>query len=152
MEEFVVKIKNNIKHNIKKEEEKDLRFRNLVSKIIQSPSKIAISDKISKDGDVQFSVSMVDLGLTFNLFLKYKNEIFLDFMANFLGEFLIRENISQFRHLLISINVDKYNLMISHYEHRQFGMEVTKNKFIFTFHVSLLQSILTEGFRKRMKI
>jgi hypothetical protein len=152
MEEFVVKIKDNIgKKTEAIKDQKDPRFRKLISKIIQSVPDVNIFDSVNKDGDVQFSVSMADLGLTFDLFLKYKNEIFSDFMANFLGELLVRENINQFRQLLTSINVDEYNSMVSHFEHRQFGMEVTRNKFIFLFHVSLLHSLLTEGFRKKIK-
>jgi len=152
MEEFVVEIKNNINKPIKsKKNEKNFRFRELVSHITKKIPNISISNNINTDGDIQFSVSMFDLGLSFDSFLKYKNETFSDYIANFLGELLVRENINEFRQFLIDIDVDDYNHMISHYEHCQFGMEILKNKFIFVFHVSLLHGLLTENFRSRIK-
>jgi hypothetical protein len=130
---------------------KDTNFREFISIIIQNSPEIKIVDKINEGGDVKFSVKMKDLGLNLDSFFKYKNEIFSDFMANFLGGLLVRENISKFSDILTDIDIEEYTSIVNDFEHRQFGMEVSNRNFVFSFHVSLLQSILVGKFFINLK-
>lgn len=151
--EFMVQTRNSTekKHKVEQSRAKNCRFREFISEIIASVPEIDIMDGCNKEGDVRFSVKMKDLGISFDMFVQYKTEIFSDFMANFIGELLVRENINQFAHILTSIDLDEYPTTVNNFEHRQFGLEFASNKFVFSFHVSLLQSILTENFKKKIK-
>jgi hypothetical protein len=151
--EFMVQTRNSTekKRKVEQSRAKNCRYREFISKIIASVPEIDIAEGCNKEGDVRFSVKMKDLGVSFDMFVQYKTEIFSDFMANFIGELLVRENINQFAEILTSIDLDEYPTTVNNFEHRQFGLEFTNNKFVFSFHVSLLQSILTENFKKKIK-
>ena len=152
MEDFMVELIDTIKKDSEvKGRKRPSRLREFIAHIVTNIPEVEILGKCDKGGDVRFSVAMKDLGLTFDLFLKYKKEIFSDYMANFLGELLIRENVSEFSKLLMTIKADDYHQVVNGFEHRQFGMEVVRNRFIFSFHVSLLQTILTEDFKEKVR-
>jgi len=147
-----VELKDTIKRDLEvKGRKSSSRLREFMSLVITNIPDVEILGRCDKGGDVRFSVAMIDLGLTFDLFLKYKKEIFSDYMANFLGELLIRENVNEFSKLLTTIKADDYHQVVNGFEHRQFGMEVVRNKFTFSFHVSLLQTILTEDFKEKVR-
>ena len=150
MEDFVTEIKNNLGDPV---EEKVSRFRELLS-IMLDPKlpkpEVKIIDKCTKDGDVIFEVPMRPLGLTWEVFEKYKRELSSNFVADFLGELLIRENINIFADVLMELR-DKYIQVVNQYEHKQFGMSSHRDKLVFTFHVSLIQYILNEGMRKQLR-
>lgn len=148
MEEFVnfMQSNKNEKKEINLNRMQNTKFRELISKIIDFNPEVEIVDKVNQEGDVKFFIKMKDIGIDFDSFINYKNEIFSDFIANFLGELIIRENINKFANLLTNIDVENYISTVNDYEHRQFGMEVYNRKFAFSFHVSLLQSILVKNF------
>jgi len=149
MEEFVAEIKNNIGKDdfdncIAK---KSTRLKEILSKIINSDPEVAILNSINEDGDVQFEVSLRSVNVSAEIINKYRSEISTDFAANFIGEFIVRENVNKFVGILTGLR-GNYASIVNKFEHRRFGMKIFCNKFVFTFHVSLLQNILFEDFKR----
>ena len=97
--------------------------------------------------DITFSVFMDDMGFDRETYIKYEKEFFSTFMIDFLGEFLVRENISQFVELTSKLEAQDYIEAISSKTHRKFGVTVLGNVAKFKFHISLLPRILTEELR-----
>ena len=155
MDNFVAKLKNNIKIDSGGSKSikgvKSARLRELLLFIADSNPQIKITQKCSDDGDITFEIEMRSLGLSYNTYLKYKKEICSDFFYNFVGELLVREHINQFAEILTNIHYEAYPSIVNRFEHRRFGMDVVRDKFIFHFHISLLQDILTEDLRNKVK-
>lgn len=153
MDDFVITIKNNLDKSLRDRTNyiNNNRYRTLISIIINNSVSKIIIDDIDEGGDVRFYTNMKDLGINYELFTQYKTEIFSDFMANFLGELIVRENLDEFSKILTSIKNDDYLKIVNKYDHYQFGLEVKMDKFVFTFHISLIQSILTESFKRKIK-
>ena len=153
MDNFVVAIKNNIEKNFQDKTScvNNSRYRNLISLIVNNPSPKILIENISLGGDIRFYVTTKELGVNFEILSQYKTEIFSDFMANFIGELVIRENLDEFSKILTSIKTDDYHKLVNQFDHYQFGLEFLRDKFIFTFHVSLIQNILTESFKRKIK-
>jgi len=129
----------------------DFRYRELILEFLKHDLSITVSDNVQSDGDIHFSISLKNSGLNLDIYTKYKDAIFSDFFANFLGELLVRENINMFSKILTDkVGAKDYYRLVNTYEHRQFGMEINRNDLIFSFHISLLQSILTESFKKKL--
>ena len=150
MDNFIAEIKNNIKKEPKSSDCPN-KLREILKHIVNTPEpKIQILNNGEGDGDVKFSVSRKYLGISYDTLLKYRAEIFSDYVANFLGELLVRDNIEEFAKILTGMLGDKYSV-VNEYEHRKFGMEILRDEFIFIFHISLLQSILTEDFKRQIK-
>jgi hypothetical protein len=148
MEEFVTAIQKNKKYP--ECYAKVSKLRKLILKLISSPPpKIKIVEPCNREGDIKFEVNMKNMGISFETYIENKNEILFDFTVNFIGELLVRENIEEFTKILTGIDKDDYSDIVNKYEHKKFGVKVFRNKFIFSFHVSLLQSILFEGFKKK---
>lgn len=99
-------------------------------------------------GDIEFSITFQEMGIERETYLKYSNEIFSNFMIDFFGEFLVRENISKFVKVISSLNPNDYVSMISLKTHRRFGMKMRSNNIIFSFHISLFQDIITEDLKR----
>ena len=152
MDDFAVELENNISKSMENKDIISPRFRELFCIFLSSVPKIDICDKVSDDGDVRFVVSKDDIGLSFEDIIKYRSEIFSGFCANFMGELLVRENIDRFAKVLVHFNKEPHSSAADRYIHRKFGMEVVRDKFIFVFHISLLQSILTENFKRQTKL
>jgi len=151
MDDFVTEIKKNLTENMRTDYKFSPRFRNLLKIIIPCCPEIQIFDR-KDDGDIKFSVTTEGLGISFENYIKYKSEILTDFFANFLGELLVRENIDRFLDILTNIDSEDYPSIVNGYEHKRFGIKIYQDKFIFTFHISLLQSILTEDFKKNIEV
>ena len=102
-------------------------------------------EPIGKDGDVIFSLSQKSMGLLDGDIKKYPI-IRTNFFANFIGEFLVRKHINKFLKLILETNPEEYRKVVCGFNHKNFGMFVcSKSKtFKFQFHISLIQSILTE--------
>jgi hypothetical protein len=149
MEEFVTEIQNNISQ-FPIVEKKTSRIRDFLSYIISSKPEIKIIKKCDEEGDVQFEVPMKSLGISYETLLKYKSEISTDFMANVIGEILIRENMDKFVKMLTDLK-DDYETVVNRYEHRKFGLKIFRDRFILSFHISLVRSILVEDFKKNIK-
>lgn len=123
------------------------RYRELLSSIIRSSPVIQSIADCDEQGDISFSVNLKDLGLTNDDFYKYHKEIFSNFVVDFIGELLIRENLPLFVVNLTSIKHDSYLSAVSRCNHKRFGMKIEKGNMVFRFHISLLQEILTEDFK-----
>lgn len=149
MEEFVAMVRDSIdkgKRNFNSNE-KSLMVRDFLKVAMNSVPEIDIKP-ISPEGDVCFGLELKDIEVSQSIFIKYRSVIFSDFMANFLGEFFVRENLNRFAKILTDIDCNDYNSIVNNYEHKCFGMEINSGRLYFHFHVSLLQNILTEDLKK----
>jgi hypothetical protein len=99
--------------------------------------------------DIQFSVKSSDIGLFLEKsFMCSGNKILSRFILNFIGEFLIRENISEFIPLIKEIPHEIIIDEINFKNHKNFGSSIMSNGYmIFSFHISLLMEILTEDLK-----
>lgn len=101
-------------------------------------------------GEVTFSVKLESLNLTAEECKhKYNKELFSNFMIDFIGELIVRTNISKFTDHMMSLNKKDYSDSCSSRTHAHFGVQLDdkKNKLYFLMHLSLVQSIATEEFR-----
>lgn len=148
----------------KKVEEKtdqNISYRNIISKLSKSDLNINKNIEWLKDIDcntgektnsgwIQFSVDVINFGFTSDeIRFVYNKEIFSNFIIDFLGEFLVRTNINLFLTEVLSINEEEYLYLASKEKHKRFGAKINENysRLTLTFHVSLLQHILTEDFK-----
>jgi len=123
------------------------KFRELLSLIIKSSPKIISVTNCSEDGDMTFTISLKELGLSSDDFSKYHKEFFSNFTVDFLGELLIRENLQKFVTHLTGLKTNYYMNAVSRSIHKRFGMKIEKGLMTFYFHISLVQDILTEDFK-----
>jgi len=137
-------------------EDKCSHCREMIVKFIQTRPQIkSISflevqtseGDIIRTGDITFSVFMDDIGFDKATYLKYEKEFFSNFMINFFGEFLVRENVGKFVELSSTVDSQDFIQAISSQIHKRFGITVKGNVATFTFHISLLTKILTEDLR-----
>lgn len=112
---------------------------------VKEPDETGI---IVNTGDIRFSVFLHELGITRDSYTEYENELFSNFLVDFFGEFLIRENVGKFVDLIATIEPQEYMKILSRREHKRFGMKVRGNVIIFVFHIDLLQHILTDDIRR----
>lgn len=114
--------------------------------------KILDPKPCSEEGDIRFEVLISDIGFSYGEFGEYKALIFVPYAGNFIGELIVRENISTFAEIIVGISSEEYAPLVQKtYDHKNFGIEIYRNRIIFSFHISLLQSILTEDFEKQLK-
>jgi len=150
MDEFLVKIKENTeKKKIHSNNDNILRLKKILQYFLTSNPHVKISP-CNDSGNVFFSISLSELKIPFTTFVECQNELFCDYVANFLGEVFIRDNIEEFTKVLTDILPDRYNNIVNKLNHMGFGLQFCNNKLIFSFHVSLLQKILTEDFKKKV--
>lgn len=123
------------------------RYRELLSSVIGSDTVIQSITDSDDQGNISFSVNLKDLGFKSNDFYKYHREIFSNFIVDFLGELLVRENLPLFVVNITSMKHESYLNAVSCCNHKCFGMKIDKGNMIFKFHISLLQEILTEDFK-----
>lgn len=132
-----------------KKNKKEKKLRKVLNKIINSDCKINIIEKCDSEGDIIFEVPMKSVGITYELLIDCKEEIASEFVGNFLGEFLVRENIEEFAGVITGLK-DSYIETVNKYMHGRFGIKIYRDKFILKFNVSLIQKILMEDFRKQL--
>ena len=148
MEEFVELMEKSIKGMNKT---KFTKNRDLLQIIIaQDPPKISKINKGKDLGDLNFSVPLKDLGISFEVFSKYEEEIFSPYIGNLLGELIIRENLDEFAEIITTIAAGEYISTVCGCKHTKFGLEILGEKMIFYFHANLLQKILTEDLREKI--
>jgi hypothetical protein len=146
-------IENQIEKNQSSGYDKDVlnfgKTRQLLKHIISVMSTpINIIDNGYDDGDIKFFVLKKDIDISSEFFTQYKNEIMSDFVVNFIGELLVRENIDKFTKILMGVERDEYESLVNRFEHRKCGVQVFSDRFIYSFHISLIQKILTEDFKR----
>jgi hypothetical protein len=149
MEEFIKLMEKNIESMAKKT--KFTKYRELLNIILSNkPPSI---EKISKGkdlGDLYFSVPLKDLGVSFEVFSRYEEELFSPYIGNTLGELLIRENIDEFAELLTNLGAEEYIPVVYSWKHTKFGLEIVDEKIVFYFHSNLIHKILTEDLREKI--
>ena len=152
MDDYVRNIKEEVKaqENIEQITPPDTNYRMLFSKFITSAPKIKLENV--NGGDVLFSVSIKDAGLTYQELQKCRVEVYSYLAVNFMGELLVRENINTFAYALTRVNKEKYSDIVNGFEHKKFGLKIMKNRLYFSFHISLIQSILNEDFRREVRL
>ena len=100
-----------------------------------------------RTGDLAFTVSLSDMGIDRETYIRCSNEFFSNFMADIFGEFLVRENIGMFVKLISSMKTDEYMQSVSSKVHKRFGMNLEYQTITFKFHISLFQNIITEDLK-----
>jgi hypothetical protein len=116
--------------------------------LIRCPLTCCI-ENVSGEGDVIFSVDMQELEDEW----KPSSHLFHSgFFCNFLGELAVRKNIHQFAEVLSGVATDRYHTLVNKYNHKNFGMKILKNGTLqFKFHLSLVQSILSEDVKRLLQ-
>ena len=116
---------------------------NLLARVIKANPVLTIEGP-SPEGDIKFSASLRDLSLPRATLVK-TGFCRTAFFVDLLGDLLVRKNLAQFAKLLTQVEPKNYDQMVNGHQHRHFGMLVNENDVIqFTFHISLIQTILAE--------
>lgn len=105
-------------------------------------------DAIKPNGNVTFHVKLKSLGLTEE---DCSNPVmWTRFFANFVGEFLVRENVSKFANILAELDNGLYSKLVAVSNHIDFGMAPDKNHSLLTFvmHMNFAYMVVTEGQRQ----
>lgn len=129
---------------------KSSNYRTVLSKVIQHPPKLMSVGDWDENGDIKFSIGMRELGLTNQEYRQYEHELFSYFIVDFLGELIVRENLSIFVEKLQNYDINDYMIAIED-KHKRFGIKTEKGKLVFIFHVSFLKNILTEDLRESLE-
>jgi len=106
------------------------------------------------NGYLSVVVSMHSINLTPKDFYKYNKELFSKFIADFLGELVIRHNMKYFFDAIVKQGNYLCNPYVINQKHTHFGLKIdnSNENLIFILHVSLIQRILTENVRQQMVI
>jgi len=124
-------------------------IKDIFSKVLKGDMSVTI-DNISPDGDVTFIVSLEKLGLRpvdmVSPMVKTR------FFVNFVGEILVRSNISMFADILTGFDPSLYEKIICNSKHEDFGMYLDRKSSLakWQMHISLVQQILTEDYDRVM--
>jgi hypothetical protein len=126
-------------------------IKEIITSIISSDPK-PIINVVQADGDVTFHIKLKECNIS-------KEDctnslLFTRFFVNFIGEFLVRQNIDIFASILIGLDHALYQKMVCTCSHHDFGMIIGPkfSTMLFQMHISLAQSILTEEFTKEYEI
>ena len=125
--------------------DKQPSMREILAKVVESGAKIKVED-VSPNGDVIFSASLDDLGITRD---DLKHPILRTrFFVNFVGEFFVRNNVETFAGILTGFDPKLYDKIICNCKHTDFGMSVNNAERLarWQMHISLVQQILTEDY------
>lgn len=122
-------------------------FRSLFEKILSHKPTIKHMGKRNEKGDLSFAVTTTELGITPAIYKKYGKILFSVFFANTMGELIVRENIAKFSVVLTQMPPDEYLEFVNKFGHKNFGIKFRDDYVVFTCHLNLLQSILTEDFK-----
>ena len=127
------------------------RYREIIPKLLSKKTPIKKISECGKDGDMKFYVDAKELGINYDEFYQYVNEIFTPFVADFLGELLVRENLDLFVPHLTQFKPDEFVDAISggeeNRQHKRFGMKINRGEIEFRFQASFLHDILVEEFK-----
>ncbi len=119
--------------------------RELLQAVVSSTPRITI-DAVQADGNVAFHVLLRNCSLTKEDCSAPVMET--AFFVNFMGEFLVRENIYKFAAILAGLDQGLYKKLVENAKHSDFGMVIDKKWTTMTFqmHLSLVKNIVTEMF------
>jgi hypothetical protein len=140
--------------NIKSPKEKKPKHKDMLGKISKSSLKISkISWQKSKEnklnGFIEITINLSDLGFDkMDSYIKFNKELFSNFMIDFMGELIIRNNMNKFVKDFLNQNKEEYSSLVSLEKHLHFGVRLEpEDKIVYIFHCSLLQNLLTEEFK-----
>lgn len=122
-------------------------MREIIKAVVSSSPKISVIS-VRADGNVSFKVRIKDCGIAK---ADYANPVMATkFMVNFIGEFLVRENIEKFSPILTGLDTAMYAKIVGVRTHVDFGMTTDPKLSFMTFymHLSLVRDIMTEDFRR----
>ena len=128
---------------------KNRKFRALMVLALQKSPNIEKIRFHLEYGDIAFNVPMQEIGLGYNDILRFKPEIFSPFFADAMGELLVRENLEKFAKFLVNID-EEHCGAVNKLDHEHFGLNFSRDHFIFSFHASFLRSLLTENFKSKI--
>lgn len=148
MDEYIEQLQSSIGPQSSCVDKRYSKYREVFGIVATSKPDLKIIE-CDEDGRIRFEVTTKSLGISYETIMKYRNELSSDYMANVLGELVIREHLNKFVKLLTNMK-EQYLTAVNKYEHKKFGLRAFSGKFIFTFHASLLQRILTEDFKKQV--
>jgi hypothetical protein len=149
MEEYVKSIKEEVKTEKDTSDKSRSNYRELFSRFIECHPPIRVESV--REGEVSFSISIKDIGLSFQDVQKFRSELYSYLTCNFIGELLVRENIDTFARILTKVDKDTYAEVVNSHDHKKFGLKLMKKRMYLCFHISLVQSILTEDFRREIR-
>ena len=130
-----------------REQKASTRNRTVLAKFLSASPKIQYISEPDENGDMVFVINTKDIGMNNEYFEKYCKEIFSNFVVDFMGELLIRDNLAMFVPYITSMKCKDYLKAVGYCRHIRFGMKREKEKMVFRFHISFLQEILTEDFK-----
>ena len=149
MEEFIIEMRENMKKKEKGHIKYTLNRECLSLLFSKKPPQIINLHKGKDKGDLVFSISLKECGISdFDVYNKFKPVILNSYIGNFLGEFLVRENLDMFANMLMNLETSEYMSVVNSWKHKKFGVEFSGGLLSFYFHASLIQQILTEDFRE----
>lgn len=151
MDEFIEEIQSHLEtdHGGAFVNKNNKKLRDMFIAVCASVPTVKITVPCDEDGNITFEASMGSAEASYEFFEKYKAQMHSNFIANFIGELIVRENIDLFAKIMIDLKED-YISTVNRFQHRTFGMMVSKNKFIFKFHVSLIESVMAEDLKRVM--
>jgi hypothetical protein len=124
-------------------------YRNIFSAIMKNDIKYICINDVDEKGDIYFSIKMTNLGLTAKDYKIFEKEFFSHFVIDFIGEFIVRENIELFSQKICKYDMNDYMNAIKEYGvHKRFGVKAKNGILTFQFNISLLKKILTEEIRE----
>ena len=151
MENFVTELQKNIgKKSLNPNGKKGSRFLEVLGFLSESRPEYKILE-FRTDGNIIFEVPRKTLNITFERLRSHRAEIESSFIINTMGELVIRENLNEMAQILLSVAHDDYSELVNETIHVCFGMSILRDKFVFKFHINLLQKILTEDVKKKIK-
>jgi len=149
MDEFIEEIQSHLEtdHGGAFVSKNNKKLRDMFIAICASVPTVKITIPCDEDGNITFEASMGSAETSYEFFDKYRGLMHSNFIANFIGELIVRENIDLFAKIMMNLKED-YIRTVNRFQHRTFGMMVSKNKFIFKFHVSLIEFIMSEDLKR----
>jgi len=150
MEEYIEEMKRDTESCSKSPSNKNsIQLREILVSLCSIVPKIKITNPCDENGNVVFEAYTESAKDIYDFFLKRKSEfqVYTNFIANFTGELLIRENIDVFAKIIMDLK-KSYSNKVTKFKHKTFGMTIFDNKMVFKFHISLLELILTEDVKR----
>src|ERR1035437_7438807 len=114
---------------------------NAINRMLAEKIPVKIALVSDKTGDVAFTTTLNDLGVTQQTFSHpfYHGNLW----ANLLGELLVRQHLSMFCERVMDKN---YDALVKKYNHANMGMRQVKNDaFLFQMHMSLISRLVNEN-------
>jgi len=116
-------------------------FFDALNRLVNERTDIKIVFVGNRDGDITYSVSFADLGISLPSLSHpiYRTHSF----ANFFGEILLHQNLDVFADCVMRLK--NYDALVKAYRHREFGLRTKGDTLQFVCHISLVHQLLNES-------